>query len=73
MTALSDELCTMRACRDAIEWVGDRDARTAWRECNRADAVDAADAAARLDWLRRAAPMVRHLVPWRLVEEARRA
>lgn len=25
------------ACPDALEWLGDRDAITAWRECHRAD------------------------------------
>lgn len=31
------ELEQLGACQAAIEWVGDRDAGTAWRECQRAD------------------------------------
>ena len=37
MTALRDQLIALNACSDAIEWVGDRDLPTAWRECERAD------------------------------------
>ena len=32
-----DQLVEMNACREAIEWVGDRDLVTAWMTCQRAD------------------------------------
>lgn len=31
------QLKKLAACNDAIEWAGDRDARAAWNECERAD------------------------------------
>jgi len=34
---LRDKLQRLGACREAIDWVGERDLETAWRECNRAD------------------------------------
>ena len=32
-----DKLVKMGACDDAVEWVGDRDEKTAWAECKRGD------------------------------------
>ena len=32
-----DQLVAMRACSEAVEWVGDRTEVEAWRECERAD------------------------------------
>jgi len=32
-----DKLQQMHACREAIEWIGDREAETAWKECERGD------------------------------------
>lgn len=37
MTTFQDWLQMKDACAEAREWVGDRDAETAWRECPRAD------------------------------------
>jgi len=37
MTTFQDWLQMKDACDEAREWVGDRDAETAWRECQRAD------------------------------------
>lgn len=34
---LTKQLTAMGACKDAIEWVGERDLKTAWAECERAD------------------------------------
>ena len=32
-----DELITLDACSPAVDWVGERDLKTAWLECERAD------------------------------------
>ena len=37
MTTFQDWLQMKDACDEAREWVGDRDAETAWRECQRPD------------------------------------
>lgn len=37
MTTFQDWLQMKDACNEAREWVGDRDAETAWRECPRPD------------------------------------
>lgn len=34
---LRDQLVGWNACQEAIDWLGDRDLETAWRECERAD------------------------------------
>ena len=34
---LAQQLKSMRACPDAVEWVGRRGLRTAWRDCKRGD------------------------------------
>ena len=35
--SFAEQLCDINACQEAIDWVGDRDAETAWRECERGD------------------------------------
>ena len=35
--SFADYLGSIDACEEAIEWVGERNAATAWRECPRAD------------------------------------
>ncbi len=37
MSELQEALTKLNACSGAVEWVGDRDLATAWKECNRAD------------------------------------
>ena len=37
MTSLRQMLVNLRVCREAIDWVGDRDLATAWAECERGD------------------------------------
>jgi hypothetical protein len=37
ITALKDELIKLDACKDAIEWVGDKSVAEAWSECKRSD------------------------------------
>jgi hypothetical protein len=32
-----DQLKKLGACSDAVEWVGNRDEKTAWAECKRGD------------------------------------
>jgi len=32
-----NKIIKLKACPEAVEWVGDRDFATAWRECKRAD------------------------------------
>src|SRR5665213_2960325 len=32
-----DQLKKLNACNPAVEWAGDRDAKTAWKECKRGD------------------------------------
>lgn len=34
---MKTQLLEMNACREAVEWVGDRDLATAWAECERGD------------------------------------
>ena len=34
---LIDQLKKMGACKDALDWIGDRDLSEAWAECQRAD------------------------------------
>lgn len=34
---LKDKLIKLGACSEAVYWVGDRDIKTAWAECERAD------------------------------------
>jgi len=34
---LSERLTAMKACSEAVEWVGNRNLTEAWRECERAD------------------------------------
>ena len=35
--SMRDMLSRIGACKEAVEWVGERDLATAWRECDRAD------------------------------------
>ncbi len=37
MKTLHDRLLKLWACSEAVEWVGDRDLKTVWAECERAD------------------------------------
>jgi hypothetical protein len=37
MNSLQKKLHRLGACQGAIDWLGDRDAATAWRECQRGD------------------------------------
>jgi hypothetical protein len=36
-TTFKDELIKLDACKDAIEWVGDKSVAEAWSECKRSD------------------------------------
>src|SRR3989304_249660 len=35
--SLRDELIELRACAEAVKWVGERDLESAWRDCERGD------------------------------------
>jgi hypothetical protein len=37
ITTFKDELIKLDACKDAIEWVGDKTLQQAWSECKRSD------------------------------------
>jgi len=37
MTELKKLLKKLGACKEAVEWVGDRDLQTAWKDCERGD------------------------------------
>lgn len=37
MSELKQQLITMSACNEAVEWVGDRTLKEAWSECERGD------------------------------------
>ena len=37
MSAFTDQLESLNACRDAVRWVGERDLPTAWMQCERGD------------------------------------
>jgi len=37
MSKLQDKLIEMRACKDAVAWVGNRTLKQAWEACERAD------------------------------------
>lgn len=69
MTPLREWLIAHRACEDALDWVGERDAAAAWRECDRGNwllwAADRAGADRRKLVVAAAAcaRLVVHLVP----------